>query len=310
MLGVLIVRIGIYLNTTGTDLDTVLDKVRAAGATGLSSAFFPQLTSLDAITVAAFAAREVPGIEVGTAVVQTYPTHPLAMAGRALTAQAISGNRFTLGLGPSHRQIIEGSFGLSYDRPARHVREYLSALLPLLRGEPVEYRGETLSVTGQVEVPGATPPPVLLSALGPMMLRIAGELTDGTVTVWTGATAIAEHIAPRITEAAQAAGRPSPRIVASVMVAITDDPEAVRHEIAERFSAAADFASYRSMLERQGLSGVHETVIAGDQRTVEKELTRYAEAGTTDLLVSPVGNDPAQARTLDFLHTAYGSATR
>jgi hypothetical protein len=176
----------------------------------------------------------VPGIEVGTAVVQTYPKHPLALAGQALTARAISGNAFTLGLGPSHREIIEGTFGLDYDRPARHVREYLSALMPLLRGEAVDYLGATLSVTGQITVPGATPPPVLLSALGPVMLRIAGELADGTVTVWTGPRAVAEHIVPRITEAARTAGRPAPRVVASAMVAITNDPGKVRRRIAEQ----------------------------------------------------------------------------
>jgi F420-dependent oxidoreductase-like protein len=295
-------RIGVYLNSGGADLDTLLDKVRAARQTGFDSVFFSQLTSWDSISVAALAGRQVPGIEVGTAVVQTYPRHPLALAVQALTARAISGNTFTLGLGPSHRQIIEGSFGLSYERPARHVREYLTALMPLLRGEAVDYRGQTLSVTGQVDVPGADAPPVLLAALGPTMLRIAGELADGTVTVWTGAQVVAEHIVPRITEAARAAGRPSPRIVASAMVAITDDPDAVRGDIGARLGFAGDFASYRSMLERQGLSGVHETVIAGDERTVEKEVARYADAGVTDFLVSPVGDAQEQARTLAFLH--------
>ncbi|MCF6468527.1 TIGR03564 family F420-dependent LLM class oxidoreductase [Nonomuraea sp. MG754425] len=298
-------RVGLYLNTLGTDLDTLLARMRTAAAAGFSGVFLSQLTSLDAITVAALGAREAPGLEVGTAVVQTFPRHPLALAGQALTAQAVSGNRFTLGVGPSHRQIIEGSYGLSYDRPARHTREYLSALVPLLRGEAVEYRGTTLSVAGQVEVPGATPPPVLLAALGPEMLRIAGELADGTVTTWTGAAAIADHVAPRITEAARAAGRPAPRVVASALVAVTDDPDRVREEVAGRLGFAAGFASYRSMLARQGLSGLHETVIAGDESTVGRELARFADAGTTDFLLSPAGDEPDQARTLDFAASWY-----
>ncbi|HEV7626147.1 MAG TPA: LLM class flavin-dependent oxidoreductase, partial [Streptomyces sp.] len=132
-------RIGLYING-GASLDALLGRVRAASAAGLDSAFFSQVTAWDAITVAALAARETPGIEVGTAVVQTYPRHPLALAGQALTAQTVSGNRLTLGIGPSHRQIVEGLLGLSYDRPALHTREYLTALRPLLRGEPVEYR--------------------------------------------------------------------------------------------------------------------------------------------------------------------------
>ncbi|MFC5828862.1 TIGR03564 family F420-dependent LLM class oxidoreductase [Nonomuraea insulae] len=298
-------RVGLYLNTMGTDVDSVLARMRAGAAAGFSSAFLTQLTSLDAITVAALGARQALGLEVGTAVVQTYPRHPLALAVQAKTAQAISGNRFTLGIGPSHRQIIEDSYGLSYDRPARHTREYLSALMPLLRGEAIEYRGETLSAAGRVEVPGATPPPVLLSALGPAMLRIAGELADGTVTTWTGAAAIAEHIAPRITEAARAAGRPAPRVVASALVAVTNDPDRVRGEVAERLGFAAGFASYRSMLARQGMSGLHETVIAGDERAVEKELARFADAGTTDFLLSPASDEQDQARTLDFASAWY-----
>ncbi|GAA2212625.1 TIGR03564 family F420-dependent LLM class oxidoreductase [Nonomuraea monospora] len=294
-------RVGVYLNTAGTDLDTLLGDVAAAAASGLTSAFLSQLTSLDAITVAGLAARLTPGIEVGTAVVPTYPRHPLALAVQALTAQAAGGNRFTLGVGPSHRQIIEGSYGLSYDRPARHTREYLNALLPLLRGEAVEYRGETLSAAGQVEVPGATPPPVLLAALGPAMLRIAGELTDGTVTTWTGAAALADHIVPRITEAARAAGRPAPRVVAAALVAVSSDPDGVRRQVADRLGFAAGFASYRSLLELQGLSGLHETVIAGDEDTVAKELARFAEAGVTDLLVSALGDESVRRRTLDLV---------
>ncbi|WP_245765337.1 TIGR03564 family F420-dependent LLM class oxidoreductase [Nonomuraea jiangxiensis] len=301
-------RVGIYLNTLGTDLDTLLSRLRAATEAGLTSAFLTQLMSLDAITVAALGAREVPGIEVGTAVVPTYSRHPLALAVQAMTAQAISGNRFTLGVGTSHRQIIEGSYGLSFDRPARHTREYLSALVPLLRGEAVEYRGETLSVSGQVEVPGTTPPPVLLSALGPVMLRIAGELADGTVTTWTGAAAIARHIEPRITEAARAAGRPAPRIVASALVAVTDDPQRVRDQVAEQLGFAAGFASYRYLLELQGLSGLHETVIAGDESTVDKEIGRFAEVGVTDFLVSPAGDEADQARTLAFVRDRLATA--
>ncbi|MFF0770720.1 TIGR03564 family F420-dependent LLM class oxidoreductase [Nonomuraea wenchangensis] len=295
-------RLGIYLNTHGTDLDTLLTTFRTAARSGLTSAFLSQLTSLDAITAAALGARETPGIrEAGTAVVPTYSRHPLALAVQAMTAQAVSGNRFTLGIGTSHRQIIENSYGLSFDRPARHTREYLTALIPLLRGEAVDYRGTTLSVSGQVHLPGTTPPPVLLAALGPAMLRIAGELADGTVTTWTGAAAIAAHITPHISRAAHAAGRPTPRIVATTLVAVTGDPRRVRDHTAEKLGFAATFDSYRALLDLQGLSGLHETVIAGDEHTVDKEITRFAEAGATDLLVSPAGDADDQARTLTFL---------
>lgn len=293
-------RIGLYING-GASLDALLARVRAASAAGLDSAFFSQITAWDAITVAALAARETPGIEVGTAVVQTYPRHPLALAGQALTAQTVSGNRLTLGIGPSHRPIVEGLFGLSYDRPARHTREYLTALRPLLRGEAVEYRGETLSVTGRVDVPGAAAPPVLLAALGPVMLRIAGELADGTITIWTGPEAIADHVAPRIVRAAESAGRPAPRVVACVPMSLTGDPDGVRQAVGERLGFAGDLASYRSMLDRQGMSGVHETVVAGDEGLLARAVGRYAAAGTTDLLISPAGDPQEQTRTIAYL---------
>ncbi|MEU4826015.1 LLM class F420-dependent oxidoreductase [Actinomadura sp. NPDC023710] len=283
-------RIGLFTIAGMAPLDDLVTQVRQARDAGLDSAFFGHAGSWDALLTAAVAGREVPGIEVGTAIVPTYPRHPLALASQALTAQAMTGGRFTLGIGPSHPQVIEGAHGISYERPARHVREYLSALRPLLRGEDVDYHGETLTAVGKLDAPGATPPPVLVSALGPAMLRIAGELADGTVTTWVGADAIADHIVPSITQAAEAAGRPAPRVLAGVIVAVTTDPDAVRSDLADQLGAASDFPAYRAVLDRQGLSGVHETVIAGDETTVARQLRRFADAGVTDLLISPRGD--------------------
>ncbi|MFA1550310.1 LLM class F420-dependent oxidoreductase [Actinomadura chokoriensis] len=286
-------RIGLFAIAAMAPLDGLVAQARLARDAGLDSVFFGNTTSWDALMTAALAGREVPDIEVGTAIVPTYPRHPLALAGQALTAQAIAGGRFTLGIGPSHPPVIEGAYGISYERPARHVREYLTALRPLLRGEDVDYHGETLTAVGTVDAPGATPPPVVVSALGPAMLRIAGELADGTVTTWTGADAIADHIVPAITKAADDAGRPAPRVLAGTVVALTTDPDGVRRELAEKFGPASDFPAYRAVLGRQGLSGVHETVIAGDEEAVARQLRRFADAGATDLLISPYG-DPAR----------------
>ncbi|MFI6456579.1 LLM class F420-dependent oxidoreductase [Streptosporangium amethystogenes] len=297
-------EIGVYVGGAGLGLDEMIGRVRTAAEAGLDSAFLSQLTAWDALTVLALVGREVPGIGLGTAVVQTYPRHPLALASQALTAQVATGNRLTLGIGPSHPPIIEGQFGYSYDRPARHVREYLSALRPLLRGEQMEYRGETLTAAGRVDVPGAIPPPVLISALGPVMLRLAGELADGTVTVWTGPEAVADHIVPAITRAAEQAGRPAPRIVATVMVSVTADPDGIRRRVTEQVGSAASFPSYRSLLDRQGKSGVHETVVAGDKTVVARAIRRYAEAGATELVVSAVGDERERASTLDVLASA------
>jgi F420-dependent oxidoreductase-like protein len=293
-------RIGLFTLAGAAPLDDVVAQARHARDAGLDSVFFGHVWSWDALMTAALAGREAPGLEVGTAVLPTWPRHPVALASQALTAQAIAGGRFTLGIGPSHPPVIEGAHGIPYERPARHVREYLTALRPLLRGEDVDHHGETLTAVGTMDVPGATPPPVIISALGPAMLKVAGELADGTVTTWTGAAAIADHIVPSITKAAAAAGRPAPRVLASAIVALTNDPDGARRELAEQFGAASAFPGYRAILDRQGLSGVHETVIAGDEAAVGRELRRFADAGATDLLISPRGD---AARVLEFAAT-------
>jgi F420-dependent oxidoreductase-like protein len=282
-------RIGLYIGGQN-DLQSQIGQVRAAAEHGLASAFFSQLLAGDALTVAALAGTAVPGIELGTGVVHTYPHHPISLAGQALTVAAATGNRLTLGVGPSHKQIIEDVYGLSYDRPAHHTREYLTAL-----------RAE-LSGTGHVQVPGAQAPPVLLSALGPMMLRIAGELADGTITVWTTPATIADHIRPRIDAVAK-----DPRVVATVMLSVTARPDAVRDEIAGAVGFASDFASYRTLLDRQGQSNVAETVVAGDEDTVAAAVRAYADAGATDVLVSLVGDDAEKARTLKLAGELAGS---
>ncbi|WP_370963974.1 TIGR03564 family F420-dependent LLM class oxidoreductase [Amycolatopsis sp. cg9] len=293
-------RIGLYA-TGSAGLDEIVEDVAAAEELGLASAFLPQLTAWDALTVAAVAGQRVPRIGLGTAVVRTHAQHPLALAGQALTAQAATGGRLTLGIGPSHREIIEGGYGLSYDRPARHVREYLQALRPLLRGETVGFRGETLTAAGTVDVPGAEPPDVLVAALGPVLLGIAGELADGTVTVWAGPELLAEHVVPKITDAANRAGRPAPRVVASAMLSVTSSPERVRDDIRGRFGAAGEFASYRRLLRQQGKAGLEDTVTAGDEDLVAATVRRFATAGVTELLVSPVGTGEERARTLAFV---------
>lgn len=139
----------------GQNLEAIVGQVRQAAEAGLDSAYFNQILSWDAISLAILSTGQVPGIDVGTAVSLSYPRHPLALASQALTAQAASANRFTLGLGPGHRPVMQEQYGYSFDRPARHVREYLSALTPLLRGEQADFHGEVITAAGQVQVPGA-----------------------------------------------------------------------------------------------------------------------------------------------------------
>jgi F420-dependent oxidoreductase-like protein len=296
-------RIGIEVGDAmgPVSLGTIGDRIREAAAAGLSAAWMAQLFGWDALTALAVAGRDVPGIALGTAVVQTYPRHPLALASQALSVQAATGNRLHLGIGPSHQFIIEDMFGYSFEKPARHMRDYLAVLAPLLRGESVTYQGETLKVEGTTDVPGAEPPALLIAALGPVMLRLAGELTDGTITAWTGPATIAGYIVPTITKAAADAGRPAPRVVAGVLVQVTSDADAARVRIAERFARAGQTPSYRAMLDREGAANPEDLLVAGDESAVARELRRYVDAGATELLAFPVGPDEERARTVTLL---------
>lgn len=285
----------------------IVEETRRAADLGLGGAWWAERHTADALTAAAVAGLAVPELPLGTAVVTTYPRHPLALAGQALTVQAATGNRLTLGIGPGHRQQVERALGMNAGRPARHTREYLLALMPLLRGEAVEFSGEFHQVSGWIPTPGAEPPSVLLAALGPVMLRTAGTLADGTVTVWTGVRTVATHVAPIITAAADAAGRPAPRIVVNLPITVTDDPAGARSWIAEHFGASRHVPSYRALFEREGVSGPEDVVVAGDERDVARELRRFADAGATEFIAVPFGPQEQISRTLGVLGDLNGS---
>ncbi len=206
-------RIGIFGgDTAGRTIDDVVEQAREAEADGFASYSLPQIFALDAMGVLAIVGREVPNIKLATGVVPTYSRHPMTMAQQALTVQAASGGRFMLGIGLSHQMVIENMFGLSFDKPLRHMREYLSVLMPLLHERSVSVKGETISAQAALGVSDVAPPPVLVAALGPKMLELAGKVADGTVTWMTGPATLASHTVPTITAAADAAGRPAPEV--------------------------------------------------------------------------------------------------
>ncbi|MHB1786264.1 MAG: TIGR03564 family F420-dependent LLM class oxidoreductase, partial [Acidimicrobiales bacterium] len=239
----------------GPRIDQVVEQARRAAQAGLAMVAMSQIFSYDALTALAVIGREVPDIDLATAVVPTYPRHPMMLAGQALTTNAASGGRLVLGIGLSHQIVIESMLGYSFDKPARHMEEYLSVLMPLLRGESVSFSGETVSCTGTVSVPGATPPAVLLAALGPKMLRLAGTVADGTVTWMTGPATVADHIAPSIQAAARDAGRPEPRISVALPVCVTNHADQAREQAAGIFSIYGRLPSYQAMLAREGAAG-------------------------------------------------------
>lgn len=281
-------RIGIQLGGgRGGTLDGLLNEAKRAEAAGFASAWLSHIFSFDALTVVALAGRETVRIELGTAVVPTYPRHPVALAQQALTVQAATGNRLALGIGLSHKIVIEDMFGLDYSRPIPHMREYLLALGGLLSGEPTRFQGELYRVAAQFTVPGATKPPLLVAALGPAMLRLAGRLADGTVT-WMGGLAYLRDVAvPTIRQAAAQAGRPAPRIVAGLPVCVTDDPAAARAAAEKVFQMYGQLPSYRATLDRGGAAGPGDVALVGGEQEVEAQLRALAAAGVTDFSAAP-----------------------
>ena len=278
-------RLGLFLENR--DVDTFVDTCKKAADDGFASVWTSQIFRLDALTTMAVAAREVPTIEFGTGVVPTYPRHPMALAIQAMTTQAIAGGRLTLGIGLSHQMVVEGMWGYDFSKPARHMREYLAALLPLLRGESVNFEGETLKAVGQVDNPKGVGVPVLLAALAPRMLELAGSQCDGTVTWMTGPETIENHIRPSIQAAAEKAGRPDPRIVMCLPVAVTDDVAAAKQTAATTFAIYGHLPSYRAMLDREGAAGPADVVIAGTEEEVLDRISAMAGRGVTDFIATP-----------------------
>jgi F420-dependent oxidoreductase-like protein len=291
-------RIGVALTEhPGPDaLTRMHDDLARAADDGFASAWLSHIFGLDALTSLAVAGSQVGGIEVGTAVVPTYPRHPAALAQQALTTALAVEGRLTLGIGLSHQIVIENMFGYDFGRPLRHMSEYLSVLLPLLAGEPVAFSGETVRAAMSLTTPRVGRVPVLIAALGERMLRLAGERTDGTVLWMTGAATIRDHIVPTIQAAAAAAGRPAPRVVTRTPICVTADPEAARARAAKVFAIYDTLPSYRAMLDREGAAGPADIALIGDEDTVTARVDELADAGTTDFVASEFSTGPDDAR--------------
>ena len=303
-------RIGVMLGATGGDggIDEVVAAAKRVEAAGLDNLWMANIFSFDAISTLSVVGREVPRIGLGTAVTPTFPRHPTALAQQALTAAAATGNRFTLGIGLSHKVVIENMLGLSYDRPAQHMREYLDVLMPLLRGEALNYEGELYRVGGlALTVPGAQPVPTVVAALGPLMLRVTGELADGTNTWMVGPKTMEGHIVARLSAAAAAAGRAAPRVVGGVPIVLTNKPDAAREKIAGALTMYGQLPSYRAMLDREGVDGPADIALAGDENAVRGGIERFRNAGVTDFNAAIMDvEDGAYERTLEFLASLVG----
>jgi F420-dependent oxidoreductase-like protein len=299
-------RIGIFGGVAGGggSIDTIVADARTAAEQGFSSYWLPQIFGVDALTTLAIVGREVPTIELGTAVVPTYPRHPMMLAAQARTVQAASGNRLTLGIGLSHKIVIENMLGYSFAKPGTHMREYLSILMPLIHGEAADFDGEDLHAHLSLSPIDGEPCPVLVAALGSKMLELAGSLADGTILWMTGPGTVASHTVPTITKAAEAAGRPTPRVAAGVPVCVTSEVDGTRERAARVFAVYGTLPSYRAMLDAEGIDEPADLAVIGDEAAVADGLRRFADAGVTELAASEFGGSvDERSRTRDLLRS-------
>jgi F420-dependent oxidoreductase-like protein len=285
-------------------IDDLTTRAAAAADAGIASLWLGQGYDLDALTAWAAVGPRIGPVPIGTAVTTIPARHPIVLAGQARTVQAATGNRLTLGLGVGQRGSAERRFGVAGDRPALRMRDHLTALTALLHDGAAAHTGPTMTAdtTGiTVRVPGATPPPVLVAAMGPAMLRVAGELADGTVTWLAGPRTLAGHIGPVLRAAAH--GRPDPQVVVGLPVCLTNDAGTARERAASALGFYSTFPTYRAVLDREGVDSAVEVALIGDEHRLRAGLARLAEAGATHVIANPGGITTTEeyARTVAFL---------
>ena len=314
-------RIGVMIGPERGRYATKVDRLRRdaswAEEAGFSTIWIPQIPDeFDALTAAAVIGAATEQIEIGTAVVPVQPRHPIALAQQALSVQAVCGGRLRLGLGVSHHWIISEMLGLPYDGLLGTMRDQLDVLEPALAGPGlVEVENDSYRVHQPLDITDLPPTPVMLAALGPKMLKLAGERTDGTILWMADERSIESHVAPRIRRAAEEAGRPAPRIVAGVPVCVCDDDQ-VDDAIARTnrlLSEAEVSPNYQRLLTHGEATEVGDLLAAGSEQAVAKRLRSFADAGATDVSVRivPIGEDRDQLiasrqRTRDFLSSLRG----
>ncbi len=283
------------------DVDRLTASLKTAAEQGFTRYWTPQIFGMDALTAYAVAARDVPGIRVGTAVIPTFPRHPMMLAQQALTVQSVIGDRLDLGIGLAHKPVVEGMWGIPFERPVAHMRDYLSVLMPLLTNHRVSHSGDVITGRGEINPPPAEAPAVFVAALGPQMLRLTGRLADGTITWMTGPKTLAELTVPTINEAAQSAGRDAPQIVSALPICVTDDVDGARKRAAEEFAIYGTLPSYRAMIDNEGLEGPEDLAIIGSADEVSDRINALAGCGVTCFGASAFGSSDERDATREML---------
>tara|TARA_B110000444_G_scaffold259689_1_gene304286 strand:- start:1167 stop:2090 length:924 start_codon:yes stop_codon:yes gene_type:complete len=285
-------RIGVFISETwgpASNLDQVRDRARQAEKMGFASGWVPYIPrSLDALISLQAASSITTNIELGSAVIPTYLFHPLALARQAYSLRGEIGSRFTLGIGCSQKVVIEKSHGLPFIRPAQHVREYLEILKRSAeQSGHMAYHGEMFEFEGPFLTPGGGDMQILVGAIGPLMLKVAGELADGTIATMSDEGAIEREIVPLITAAAEAAGRRVPRIAAVIPVHVTDDIDTAKGMALDSFSVYEKLPRYKRMIELGDQEHASGLCVIGNEQQVRQRLRRFADVGLTDLIAAP-----------------------
>jgi F420-dependent oxidoreductase-like protein len=290
-------------------VDDVLGKAVAAHDAGVQQLWLGQQLDYDAISLAAVIGTRIPDIAVGTSVVPINPRHPLIVAAAAQTAQAATHGKFSLGLGLGVPFLEESVFGLTTRNTVQRLHEYLTVLRAIRDERTVNFHGSQLtavdSSVAPVALAGATPFPLYVAAMGPRALQVTGELADGTLPAYTGPRTIEGFIAPTIAQAAADAGRPRPRIIALVSVAVTDDVDATRAAAATSLALYDSIPSYQRVFAREGVSSAVDLAVIGPAETVSRRLKSYIDAGATDLALLPLQTQPAELRRVYQLAAAF-----
>ncbi|MFG2813122.1 LLM class F420-dependent oxidoreductase [Streptomyces sp. NPDC048410] len=300
--------VGAVLNTPGAvnQVDASVLQAREAAAAGLRSVWFGQTFGADSPQLAAIVGRAVPGLQVGTSAIPVFGRHPLLVSSQAQTAQAATHGRYHLGLALGTKLLTEGGFGLPFERPIARLREFITALRQLTETGNADFHGELLTAVTPIpaRVPGAEDGvPVLVAAMGPQALKVSGELADGILPYLAGPRALERDIVPAVTAAAEAAGRPAPRIVALVPGVVTDDADAVREKATEQLAFYEQIPSYARVIERSGARRASDVAVIGDERTVAAEVRRYRDAGATEVVFASteIAGGEARLRTWALL---------
>jgi F420-dependent oxidoreductase-like protein len=260
----------------------------------------------DALTVLGMVGDRVPSIELGTAIIPTFPRHPLALAGQVLTIRSVIGDRLTLGIGLSHESMM-AQLGIEFTKPIRHLREYLSILMPLLEEGKVSFKGELMACEAELFSNPVSDSKVVVAALGEQALRVAGHRTSGTTLAWVGPRTVKEHIVPNISRAAAKANRPAPRIIATLPICVTDNPESIAELINKRLGNYGQLPSYRAMFEREGIEKPAELALLGDEAGVNAQLLELSDAGVTDFAASEFVTCAEEAQRTRHILKSFGN---